>query len=358
MDIKIVKNDKLVEKVEDSKLGFGKHFTPHMFIMDYEKGKGWHDARIVPFGSLDLHPAETVLHYGSSIFEGMKAYKTEDGQIQLFRPRDNMERLNKSAERLALPTIDEDDLMEALTTYIDMERDYVPSGEGTSLYIRPFMFGRSEFLGVHVVDKATYIIIASPSGAYYGDDGLKPVGIWIEESDVRAVRGGTGQAKCGGNYAAQMRASDEAEKAGYTQVLWLDGVERKYVEEVGAMNVMFKIGDKIVTPDLGESVLDGITRRSCIEILRKKGYQVEERKLSVEELVDHLRDGSLEEAWGTGTAAVISPIGEFAYRGEVFEVGDGKTGKLTKELYNELTGIQWGKIADDYGWTYKVEKKT
>ena len=353
LDIKITKTTTPKEKPADDILGFGKYFTDHMFIMDYDKANGWHDARIVPFQNISLHPSSTVLHYGSEIFEGLKAYRIADGSVQLFRPDENMKRLNNSAERLCLPQLDIDDALQALKTFVKLEEDWVPHSEGTSLYLRPFMYGNDEHLGVHSVDHATYVIIASPSGSYYAE-GINPVKIMIESDDVRAVRGGTGYTKCGGNYAASNRAGDRAAKKGYSQVLWLDGVERKYIEEVGAMNVMFKINGEIVTPALTGSILPGITRKSCIEVLRHKGYTVHERLLSVDELVDALKNGTLEEAWGTGTAAVVSPIGKLMYEDVEYEVNGGKIGEVTQSLYDTLTGIQFGKIADPFGWTVKI----
>ena len=323
-------------------------------MMDYTKAKGWHDARIVPFGPIELHPAATVLHYGAEIFEGLKAYRTASGEVQLFRPLENMKRLNNSAERLCLPTIPAEENLQLLKTFVKTEKDWVPHAEGTSLYLRPFLFGNDPFLGVHGVDHATYMIIASPSGSYY-KEGLNPVSIMIESEDVRAVRGGTGYAKCGGNYAASNRAGDKAEKKGYSQVLWLDGVERKYIEEVGAMNVMFKIAGEIVTPALTGSILPGVTRKSCIEMLKRKGFRVSERLLSVDELRDAMENGTLEEAFGCGTAAVVSPIGKLSYLGKEYEINGGKIGPVTQDLYDSLTGIQWGKLEDTYGWIEKVD---
>ena len=353
IDIRIERITAPKAKPEDSTLGFGKYFSDHMFIMDYDKGQGWHDARIVPFGKFEIHPASTVLHYGSEIFEGLKAYRRKDGGVQLFRPIENMRRLNSSAERLCLPTIPEEDNLQILKTFVELEKDWVPHSEGASLYLRPFLFGDDAFLGVHGVNHAVYMIIASPSGSYY-KEGINPVGIMIESEDVRAVRGGTGYAKCGGNYAASNRAGDKAEKKGYSQVLWLDGVERKYIEEVGAMNVMFKINGEIITPALTGSILPGITRKSCIEVLKSKGYKVTERLLSIDELKDALENGTLEEAWGCGTAAVVSPIGKLSYLGKEYIVSEGKIGKVTQELYDILTGIQWGKIEDTFGWIEKI----
>ena len=353
MDIKFIKTDCPKAKPDPSTLGFGKIFTDHMFMMDYSREEGWHDARIIPFQNISLHPASTVLHYGSEIFEGLKAYRRADGEVQLFRPMENIRRLNNSAERLCLPQIDEDMALEILTEFVKVEKDWTPSAPGTSLYLRPFLFGNDETLGVHAVHNATYVIIASPVGSYY-KEGINPVKIMIEDEDVRAVRGGTGYAKCGGNYAASNRAGERAEKKGYSQVLWLDGVERKYIEEVGAMNVMFMIGDEIVTPMLSGSILPGITRKSCIEVLRNEGYKVSERLLSIDELEEAMENGTLKEAWGCGTAAVVSPIGELSYKDKIYTVGGGKIGEVTQKLYDTLTGIQWGKIEDTYGWTYRI----
>ena len=354
MEIKIIRNENPKVKPAAETLGFGKHFTDHMFIMDYTAGAGWHDARIVPFGKFEIHPACTALHYGSEIFEGLKAYRKADGSIQLFRPIENIRRMNRSAERLCLPEIPEDMALEILEKFISFEQEWTPSAPGTSLYIRPFMFGNDETLGVHAVHNATFMIILSPVGSYY-KEGINPVKIMIEDTDVRAVRGGTGEAKCGGNYAASNRAGEKAEKQGYSQVLWLDGVERKYIEEVGAMNVMFKIAGEIVTPALVGSILPGITRKSCLELLRKEGYKVSERLLSIGELEAAMENGTLEEAWGCGTAAVISPIGELAYKGKKYTVSGGKIGEVTQHLYDTMTGIQWGKIEDTFGWTHPIK---
>ena len=353
MEIKMNLTKTPKEKPDQSKLGFGKFFTDHMFIMDWDSENGWHDARIEPFGPLVLHPAATVFHYGAEIFEGLKAYRRPDGDVQLFRPWENIKRLNNSAERLSLPQVDEEFTLDALKKFVALEKDWVPSEPGTSLYLRPFLFGNDETLGVHTIHHAKFVIIASPVGAYYAE-GLNPVKIMIETQDVRAVRGGTGYTKCGGNYAASMRAGDRAAAEGYSQVLWLDGVERKYIEEVGAMNVMFLINDTVVTPKLTGSILPGITRKSCIELLKEMGCKVEERLLSVDELEDAMKTGALKEAWGCGTAAVISPIGELRINGTSFTVADGGIGKLSQKLYDTLTDIQWGKAPDTHQWTCKV----
>ncbi len=353
MNISITKTANPKEKPDSSTLGFGKLFTDHMFMMDYSKEKGWYDARIVPFANISLHPASTVLHYGSEIFEGLKAYRRADGKVQLFRPMENIRRMNNSADRLCLPQIPEEDMLEALTTFVALEQAWTPSAPGTSLYLRPFLYGNDETLGVHAVHNATFVIIASPVGSYY-KEGINPVKIMIEDEDVRAVRGGTGYAKCGGNYAASNRAGERAAQKGYSQVLWLDGVERKYIEEVGAMNVMFKIAGEIVTPALSGSILPGITRKSCIEVLKKEGYTVSERLLSIDELEKAMETGALEEAWGCGTAAVVSPIGELCYKGVQYPVNNGEIGSVTQHLYDTLTGIQWGKLEDSFGWTVEI----
>ena len=355
MNISITKTTCPKEKPDSSTLGFGKIFTDHMFMMDYNSEKGWYNARIIPFAPIAIHPASTVLHYGAEIFEGLKAYRRADGTVQLFRPMENIRRMNNSAERLCLPQIPEEDALEVLTAFVQCEQDWTPSAPGTSLYLRPFLYGNDETLGVHAVHNATFVIIASPVGSYY-KEGINPVKIMIEDQDVRAVRGGTGYAKCGGNYAASNRAGKRAEEQGYSQVLWLDGVERKYIEEVGAMNVMFKIGGEIVTPMLTGSILPGITRKSCIEVLKNEGYTVHERLLSINELKEAMENGTLEEAWGCGTAAVVSPIGELFYQGVHYPVNNGQIGEVTQHLYDTLTGIQWGRVEDTYGWTMPLKK--
>ena len=353
MEIKITRAATLKEKPDSSTLVFGKAMTDHMFIVDYDEGQGWHDARIIPYGPLQIDPAAKVLHYGEEIFEGLKAYRTADGSIQLFRPRDNIDRMNKSAQRLCLPQIPEDIALAGITRLVEVEQDWVPHEKDTSLYIRPFMIGLDAALGVHSSKHVQYIVVVCPVGAYY-PEGLNPVKIYVEEQDVRAVKGGMGMAKTGGNYAASLRAGDQAEKAGYSQVLWLDGVHRKYIEEVGSMNVMFKVAGKILTPDLNGSVLDGITRRSCIQLLKDWGYEVEERRITAEELFEAAGKGTLEEAWGTGTAAVVSPIGELAMGDRKVTVSGNQIGAITQKLYDELTGIQWGRVADPHGWIMKL----
>ena len=354
MDITITKTTAPKQKPAIEGIPFGSYFSDHMFLMNYTEGKGWHDARIVPYGPLALEPTAMVFHYAQEIFEGLKAYRTASGAIQLFRPTENIARMNRSAEKLCIPQVPEDIYLKALKTLVELDKDWVPDQPDTSLYIRPFIIATDAHLGVHVSHTYIFCIVTSPVGCYY-PEGLNPVKIAIESREVRAVRGGTGFAKCGGNYAASLHASSEAEKKGFSQVLWLDGVEQKYIEEVGAMNVMFKISGKIVTPSLAKgTVLPGITRKSVIEVLKAEGYEVEERDISVSELIAAADSGALEEAWGTGTAAVISPIGQIIYDGKEHTIGGFQIGALTQKLYDTLTGIQWGKIADPYGWVVPV----
>ena len=294
-----------------------------------------------------------VFHYAQELFEGMKAYRTPEGKVQLFRPMENALRFNSSCERMCVPAIDPDFFVDAVKALVKVDQAWVPNKKGASLYIRPFVFATDPSLGVHASHSYLFVIILCPVGSYYAE-GINPVKIYVEDADVRAVRGGTGYTKCGGNYAASLRAGERAEEKGYSQVLWLDGVERKYIEEVGAMNVLFKIDGKVVTPALTGSVLPGITRKSCLELLRDWGVSVEERLISAQELFDAAESGKLEEAWGTGTAAVISPIGEMGWKDKHVVVNGGEIGSLTQKLYDTLTGIQWGVEPDPYGWTVKL----
>ncbi len=351
MEIKITRTTTPKAKPEKgAKLGFGKIFTDHMFMMNYTEGKGWHDARIVPYGALSLEPAAMVFHYGQEMFEGLKAYKGADGKTRLFRPDMNAKRANASNERLCIPEIPEEMFVEAIKAVVKVDEDWIPEEDGTSLYIRPFVIATDEFLGVAPSKTYLFIVILAPSGAYY-ENGLAPVGIWIEDDYVRAVKGGMGFAKTGGNYAASLIAQVKAHDDGYSQVLWLDGVERKYIEEVGAMNIFFKIDGKIITPALNGSILPGITRNSVIELCKRMGYTVEERKVSVDELVEAANTGKLEECFGTGTAAVISPVGKLRYKDEVFTINNNEIGEVSQKLYDTVTGIQWGKCEDELGWT-------
>ncbi|MDR2525686.1 MAG: branched-chain amino acid aminotransferase [Oscillospiraceae bacterium] len=338
---------------DENELGFGRIFTDHMFLMDYDAGVGWHDARIVPFAPIPLSPAAMCLHYGQEIFEGMKAYRAPDGGIRLFRPELNMERLNLSGNRLCIPPVDEAFAVEAVRQLVRMDADWVPRAEGASLYIRPFIFAADEQLGVHPAKHLIFSIILSPVGAYF-PGGLDPVKIYVEQEYVRAVRGGMGYTKTAGNYAASLKAQEKANAAGYSQVLWLDGIEHKYIEEVGAMNVFFVLGDTVVTPALQGSILGGITRRSCLELLQSWGVRAEERPLALAELMEGARGGRLKEAFGSGTAAVISPIGALRCGEEEAVINGSTIGSLTRRLYDALTGIQWGRAPDPFGWSVAI----
>lgn len=355
LDIRYELSEKLKEKPKDeTKLGFGQIFTDHMFVMDYERGKGWYDARIVPYGDITLSPAAMCLHYGQEIFEGLKAYRTADGKVQLFRPQENFKRMNNSAKRMVIPEIDEEFCLYALKELLKVEEDWVPHTEGASLYIRPFIISTDANVGVKPADHYMFMIILSPSGAYYST-GLNPVKIYVESRYVRAVRGGTGFAKTAANYAISLAGQDEAHKQDYEQVLWLDGVEQKYAEEVGSMNIFFVIDGEVITPELTGSVLPGITRKSVVEICRDKGYKVSERRISIEEIAKAYDDGKLDEVFGTGTAAVISPVGHLKWNDKIMTINDNKIGEISQMLYDTMTGIQWGKLEDKYGWIVPIK---
>jgi branched-chain amino acid aminotransferase len=342
------------QKPDQNNLGFGQYFTDHMFIMDYTKGKGWHDARIIPYAPLPMDPATMVFHYGQAIFEGLKAYKAKDGRVLLFRPRKNMERINNSNERMSIPLIDVDFMVDATKTLVEIDKDWIPTIAGTSLYIRPFIIATDPYLGVRPSNTYKFIIILSPSGAYY-PTGINPIKIMIENEFVRAVKGGTGFAKTPGNYASSLKAQEIAHEKGYVQVLWLDGLYRKYIEEVGSMNVFFKIAGEVVTPSLEGSILPGITRNSVIQLLKHWGVKVTERKISVQELFDAQAEGKLDEAFGTGTAAVISPIGELNWADRIITVSGGNIGELSAKLYKTISDIQNGVTKDEFGWVEEVK---
>lgn len=355
LDIKIQKTSSPNKKpAADQPLGFGKIFTDHMFVMDYTEGKGWHDARVEPFRNLSLSPAAMVFHYGQEMFEGLKAYRGDDGKHYVFRPDMNAMRTNNTNDRLVIPRIPVEDFVQAVKTVVKVDADWIPSAPGTSLYIRPFIIATDEFLGVAPSKTYLFIIILSPSGAYY-ESGLAPVGIWIEDEYVRAVKGGMGFAKTGGNYAASLIAQVKAHDEGFSQVLWLDGVERKYIEEVGAMNIFFKINGTVLTPELNGSILPGITRDSVIKLCKSWGIPVEERRISVDELLEAQANGTLEEVFGTGTAAVISPVGKLRFKDEVMTIKDGGIGELSQKLYDTVTGIQLGRIEDKFGWRVCID---
>ena len=351
--VELTKNPKQ-KPTDESKLSFGTTFTDHMFVMNYDKGEGWHDARIVPYGPLSLEPSAMCLHYGQSVFEGMKAYRTADDRVLLFRPEKNMARLNSSNDRLCIPQIDEEFAQKAIEKLVSVDRHWIPKSEGASLDIRPFIIGVDPHVGVHPADHLLFIVICCPVGAYY-PEGLDPVKIYVEDKYVRAVRGGMGFVKTAGNYAASLKSQDEAEKQNYTQVLWLDGIERKYIEEVGTMNVFFVIDDEVITPALQGSILPGITRMSTIEMLKEWGMKVTERQISIEEIAEAAKDGRLKEAFGTGTAAVISPIGHLKWEDNIMIINNGEIGPISQKLYDTLTGIQWGKLEDKLNWTVEVK---
>ena len=354
LDIKITKTTTPKAKPEDSpKMSFGKISTDHMFLMDYTLGEGWHDPRIVPYAPFALDPACVVFHYAQELFEGLKAYRTADNKIQLFRPDCNGKRMQDSSERMCIPTIPVEDFVQAVQALVEVEKDWVPHSEGTSLYIRPFVIATDVGMGVHASHHYTFCIICFPSGAYYAE-GIDPVRIYVEDEYIRAAPGLTGFTKCGGNYAGSLLAGEKAAQKGFAQVLWLDGIEKKYVEEVGAMNIMFKIDGKVYTAATEGTVLPGVTRRSIIELLRDWGYEVIEGKLAIDTIMKAGHEGKLEEVFGTGTAAVVSPVKELVWTDDSVIIGGGKIGELTQKLYDTLTGIQWGKIEDTKGWSVPV----
>ncbi len=353
MQITITRTTTPKAKPDWNNLGFGKYFSDHMFVMDYTDGIGWHDARIVPYGPIPMDPGAVGLHYGQETFEGLKAYRTAEGRIQLFRPEMNARRLANSNRRMCMPVVPEEMFVEAVKALVEVDADWVPSEKDTSLYIRPFTFATERTLSVHEPTEFLFIIICSPSGAYYAE-GINPIKIMVEDDYVRAVRGGTGFAKCGGNYAGSMAAQAKAEALGYSQVLWLDGNEKKYVEEVGSMNIMFKINGEIWTAPTEGTVLPGITRASMIQIMQEWGYTVREERLTVDDLMAACQRGEVEEIFGTGTAAVISPVGVLAYKGNVQTIHNNEIGELSLKLYNYLTDLQWGRIEDTHGWIVPV----
>lgn len=350
--ITLTKNPKA--KPDPDKLPFGKIFTDHMFTMDYDPQKGWHDGKVIPYAPLELDPAASVFHYGQEMFEGLKAYKTKDGKVQLFRPDMNAKRTNRTNDRLCIPQMDEELYVEAIKALVKVDADWIPQKEGTALYIRPFIIADEPFLGVRRSNHYKFIIILSPVGPYY-EGGLTPTKIYVEDKYVRATDGGTGEAKCGGNYAASLKAQEEAHAKGYEQILWLDGVHRKYVEEIGTSNAFFVIGDEIITAPLDGTILPGITRDSVIALLKKKGMNIVERRLAIDEVVEAYKNGQFKEMFASGTAAVISPVGELCYKGESMVINGGGIGPIAQDLYDTLYGIQTGKVADEMGWTVAVE---
>lgn len=350
--IELTKNPK-PKPQNESKLAFGTIFTDHMFIMDYSVEKGWHDPRVVPYQNLSINPAAMCLHYSQEVFEGLKAYRTPEGKIQMFRVDENYKRLNKSNKRMCIPELDEEFCIEATKKLIAIEKNWVPSAENTSLYIRPFVIATDPHIGVRTSHQYMFIIILSPVGTYY-PEGLNPTRIRIEDKFARTVRGGTGTAKTGGNYAASLLAQEIAEAEGYSQVLWLDSFEHKYIDEVGSMNVFFIINNKVITPNLNGAILDGITRKSSITVLKSWGYEVEERPITIDEIVQAHKNGTLQEIFGTGTAAVISPVGFLKYENEELVINNGEIGEISQRLYDEMTGIQWGRKEDKFQWVFPV----
>lgn len=339
---------------KDSELTFGTVFTDHMFVMDFEEAKGWYDPRIEPYGPLSLDPAAAVLHYAQAVFDGLKAFRGRDRRVRLFRPQKHVERMNASARRLCIPPLDPDLALRSLLELVRLEQEWVPSTVGTSLYIRPTIIASEPFLGVRPARSYLYFVILSPVGAYY-PEGINPVRILVVDKYVRAVEGGVGAAKTAGNYAASLLAAEEAKHAGFTQVLWLDGRERRYLDEVGTMNIMLRIGDEVVTPPLTQgTILPGVTRDSALTLMREWGLPVSERQIAIDEVIQAARNGTLREVWGTGTAAVISPVGELSYKGERIVINEGRIGELTQRLYDAIVAIQYATAPDTRGWTVEV----
>ena len=341
------------EKPDPSTLGFGEVFTDHMFIMDFDEGQGWHDPVIVPYAPLELDPAAAVLHYAQELFEGLKTYITDDGELQLFRPDMNAKRTTSTSDRMCIPCIDEELYVNAIKALVSVDSDWVPNWPGTSLYIRPYVIATEPFLGVRASKQYKFIIILSPVGPYY-KEGLKPTKIFVEDEYVRAVAGLTGFVKVGGNYAAGLKSQEKAHAKGFAQVLWLDGKERKYVEEIGTSNAFFVINDEVFTAPLEGSILPGITRDSVITLLRDKGITVREERFTIDDVYAAAANGTLSEVFASGTAAVISPVGEMLWKDNTIVINDGEIGPLSQELYDTITGIQGGKIPDPYGWIVKV----
>ena len=351
--IRITKATTLKKRPKDSDLGFGKVFTDHVFVMDFQEEKGWYDPRVEPYAPFSLDPAAAVLHYAQSVFDGLKAFRGRDGRVRLFRPQKHVERMNNSARRMCIPPLDPDLALKSLVTLVGIDRDWVPASVGHSLYVRPTIIASEPFLGVRPSHSYIYFVILSPVGAYY-PEGMNPVKILVVDKYVRAVEGGVGAAKTAGNYAASLLAAEEAKRAGYTQVLWLDGVHRKYIDEVGTMNIMVKIGDEIITPPLTGAILPGVTRDSALTLMREWGLRVSERQVSIDEIWEAAHRGTIEEVWGTGTAAVISPVGELAYKGERIVIHGGRIGELTQRLYDAIVAIQYATAPDTHGWTVEV----
>tara|TARA_R110002124_G_scaffold44656_3_gene135903 strand:+ start:4040 stop:5128 length:1089 start_codon:yes stop_codon:yes gene_type:complete len=341
-----------IHKIDFDNLVFGRKFSDHMFVMEYDDG-AWKKPAIKPYGPIQINPALNTLHYGQAVFEGMKAFYVDDNTINIYRPDVHFERFNNSARRMSIPETDYDTFITALEELIKLDHQFVPRQEQAALYLRPFIFASDDLLAARSSTKFSFYIIMSPVGAYY-DEGFNPVSLTTSQEYVRAVAGGTGEVKTAGNYAASFLPAQEAKKDGYTQVLWLDAKEHKYVEEVGTMNIHFLIGDTLVTPALSGSILPGVTRRSVITLAKEWDYNVEERKITIDEVFEASANGSLKEVFGSGTAAVISPVGLIHHQGKTIDIGDGNIGNFAKRLYDEITGIQYGKIEDKHGWIHSV----
>ncbi len=352
-DIKITKaKTSKINSVDFKNLGFGEVFSDHMFSMDYENGE-WINPRIEPYGKIEFEPAMCTLHYAQAVFEGLKAFHVRDGSINIFRPEKNLERMNRSNERMCIPTIDKDMFFDAMTELLKLERDWIPKDTGHSLYIRPFIFGTENFLGVHPSSTYRFMIILSPVGAYY-KEGFNPVSLLVPEEYVRAVKGGVGESKTAGNYAASLLPAEIAQEKGFTQVLWLDGEHHKYIDEVGTMNIFFVIDDEVITPPLEGSILPGVTRDTVLDLTKSWGMKVNERRISIDELIQSSKEGRLQEVFGTGTAAVISPVDEIQYRETNININHGQIGPIARRLFDEITGIHYGEIPDTHGWIYNI----
>ncbi|MTI80941.1 MAG: branched-chain amino acid aminotransferase [Firmicutes bacterium] len=335
------------------KLGFGSIFTDRMLTINYNKDKGWHDASIEKYKPFSMDPAACVLHYSQEIFEGLKAYVSEDGRVLMFRPEENVRRMNRSAKRMCMPEIPEQDFLKAMKELIVAEKRWIPKAPGTSLYVRPTMLGTEAFLGVHPAAEYLFYIILSPVGPYF-KGGFNPVSIYVEDTLVRAAVGGVGDVKTGGNYAASLKAGLKAQEKGFSQVLWLDAKEHKYIEEVGAMNIFLVYGDKLVTPPLNGSILPGITRASILELARDMGYQPEEKAITIDEALEDIKNGKITEVFGAGTAAVVSPVGSLYYRDQNIVINDNQVGDVTKKIYQRLVDIQYGRAEDKFGWVHEL----
>ena len=353
MPIRITKATSKKDKPKDKDLAFGNVFTDHMFVMNFQEEKGWYDPRVEPYGPFPMDPATAVLHYGQGLFEGLKAFRGRDGKIRLFRPQKHVDRLNRTATRMSIPQLDPEMIMRSWTTLVDVDRDWVPSSVGTSLYIRPTIVASEPFLGVRPAKEYLYYVILSPVGPYY-PEGLAPTKIKVIDNYVRAVAGGLGEAKTSANYAASLYAAEEAKHEGFTQVLWLDGVQHKYLEEVGTSNIMLRIGDEVITPPLHGTILAGVTRDTSLTLMKEWGLRVSERAITIDETIAAAHKGTLKEVWATGTAAVISPVGELAYKGERIVVNGGQIGEVSQKLYDAIVAIQYGSARDTRGWTVEV----